>query len=250
MTLIPDAAVSYRRLLWLLARCDRNGLDKLTIVADLPDAQQGAATARPAIAALLAAGGAMAGIDATQLVAAARSQVGVTVGYDPAYRRLPYPGGDVPMETGVCCDVVVRALRKQGVDLQRLLHEDMEGHFAEYPKNWGLKAPDPNIDHRRVPNLACYFRRQGWRVAATNDATAYRAGDIVTWDLGNGVAHIGMVSDRQTATGIPLVIHNIGRGAKEEDILFNFTITGHYRLKKTAIQESDVAARKAAEPLR
>jgi uncharacterized protein YijF (DUF1287 family) len=184
----------------------------------------------------LVVGGAMADIDATQLVAAARSQIGVTVGYDPAYRRLSYPGGDVPLETGVCCDVVIRALRKQSVDLQRLLHEDMKTNFARYPKNWGLKAPDSNIDHRRVPNLACYFSRQGWSIAVNNDATAYRSGDLVTWNLGNGLTHIGIVSDRQTAKGTPLMIHNIGRGTQEEDILFKFTITGHYREKRTASQ--------------
>ena len=195
----------------------------------------------------LVAGGAMADIDATQLVAAARSQIGVTVGYDPAYRRLPYPGGDVPLETGVCCDVVTRALRKQGVDLQRLLHEDMKGNFARYPRNWGLKAPDPNIDHRRVPNLACYFGRQGWSIPVNNDAAAYQPGDIVTWDLGKGVAHIGIVSDRQTAEGTPLMIHNIGSGAREESVLFKFTITGHYRAKTTAKAPGD-AARKPAGP--
>ena len=183
------------------------------------------------IGALALAAGARAGVDATQLVAAARSQVGVTVGYDPAYRKLAYPGGDVPPKTGVCCDVVVRALRKQGIDLQRLVHDDMKGNFADYPKNWGLKAPDANIDHRRVPNLACYFGRQGWALPVSTNAAAYRPGDIVTWDLGNGLAHIGIVSDRRTAGGTPLVIHNIGGGAKEEDILFSFAITGHYKVK-------------------
>ncbi len=180
---------------------------------------------------LFVASGAMADIDATQLVAAARSQIGITVGYDPAYRKLSYPGGDVPLETGVCCDVVVRALRKQGMDLQQLLHEDMKSNFARYPKNWGLKAPDSNIDHRRVPNLACYFSRQGWSVAASNDATAYLPGDIVTWDLGKGITHIGIVSDKMTSGKTPLVIHNIGSGAREEDILFRFAILGHFRLK-------------------
>jgi uncharacterized protein YijF (DUF1287 family) len=178
------------------------------------------------------AGGASAGIDATQLVADARAQVGVTTGYDPAYRKLVYPGGDVPPETGVCCDVVIRALRRQGVDLQRRVHEDMKAGFSRYPKNWGLKAPDPNIDHRRVPNLVCYFGRQKWALPAGTNAAAYRPGDIVTWNLGNGLAHIGLVSDKRNAAGTPLVIHNIGRGAKEEDILFGFTITGHFRPKE------------------
>jgi uncharacterized protein YijF (DUF1287 family) len=195
------------------------------------------------IVALQVASGAIAAIDGTQLVAAARSQIGVTVGYDPAYRRLPYPGGDVPLDTGVCCDVVIRALRKQGVDLQQLVHEDMKSHFSSYPQNWGLKGPDPNIDHRRVPNLACYFSRQGWSVPVSSDATAYRPGDIVTWNLGNGLAHIGIVSDRKTAKGIPLMVHNIGRGTQEEDILFEFKISGHYRLMSAANQASDKSTR-------
>lgn len=193
------------------------------------------------VVALLAAGPATAAIDTTQLVAAARSQIGVTVGYDPAYRRLSYPGGDVPSETGVCCDVVIRALREQGVDLQQKLHEDMRANFARYPNNWGLKVPDSNIDHRRVPNLACYFSRKGWAVAAGTNAAAYSGGDIVTWNLGNGLAHIGIVSDRQTAKGVPLVIHNIGRGVQEDNILFKFVITGHYRLTKTASRSPDDA---------
>lgn len=175
------------------------------------------------------AAGAQAGIDATQLVVAARSQVGVTVGYDPAYRKLAYPNGDVPIETGVCCDVVIRALRKQGVDLQRLVHEDMKANFARYPKNWGLKRPDPNIDHRRVPNLTCYFIRQGWALTVSTNAAVYLPGHIVTWDLGNGLSHIGILSDQRTANGTPLIIHNIGQGAREEDILFRFRITGHFR---------------------
>ena len=161
---------------------------------------------------------------------AARAQVGITTGYDPSYRRLAYPGGDVPVATGVCCDVVTRALRTaHGFDLQKAVHEDMRAHFAAYPKNWGLKKPDANIDHRRVPNLRTYFQRRGWSVGVTATSASYRAGDIVTWDLGNGIAHIGVVSDQQAASGAPLVVHNIGRGAQEEDVLFAWTITGHYR---------------------
>jgi uncharacterized protein YijF (DUF1287 family) len=174
-------------------------------------------------------GCASADIIATQLVAAARAQVGVTVGYDPAYRQLAFPGGVVPLETGVCCDVVVRALRRQGLDLQPAVHEDMRRNFARYPQKWGLKQPDPNIDHRRVPNLACYFERRGWAEAVSTNPAAYLPGDIVTWDLGNGLVHIGIVSDRPAAASVPLVIHNIGRGAREEDILFKYKITGHYR---------------------
>jgi len=167
---------------------------------------------------------------AASTVEAARAQVGVTTGYVPTYRRLPYPGGDVPAATGVCCDVVVRALRTaHGFDLQRAVHEDMLAHFSAYPRKWGLKKPDTNIDHRRVPNLQTFFARRGWSLAVGNSATEYRAGDIVTWDLGNGLAHIGIVSDRRAKSGSPLVIHNIGRGAQEEDVLLSWTLTGHYR---------------------
>lgn len=168
-------------------------------------------------------------IEADKLVLDARKQVGVTLSYDPAYRKLSYPGGDVPMATGVCTDVVIRALRHQGLDLQESVHRDMRGNFAVYPKHWGLSRPDSNIDHRRVPNLMTWFKRQGWSLPVKQDASAYRAGDIVTWDLGRGLTHIGIVSDRQAATGTPLVLHNIGRGTQEEDILFAYRITGHYR---------------------
>jgi uncharacterized protein len=169
---------------------------------------------------------------ATQPLAdAARAQVGVTTGYDPAYRRLAYPGGDVPTSTGVCCDVVVRSLRTAGgLDLQKEIHEDMRANFAAYPKKWGLRKPDANIDHRRVPNLQTFFSRRGWSLAIGTSAADFQAGDIVTWDLGNGLAHIGVVSDRRTPGGTPLVIHNIGRGAQEEDVLFAWNITGHYRV--------------------
>lgn len=179
---------------------------------------------------LLAAGPACAqAIQPEQLISAARSQVGVTLSYDPVYRRIDYPGGDVPLATGVCTDVVIRALRPQGLDLQKAVHEDMRGHFSAYPKNWGLRSTDRNIDHRRVPNLMTWFRRQGMAQAISDEAGAYRAGDIVTWDLGRGLTHIGIVSDQRSAAGVPLVLHNIGRGTQEEDILFRFTIIGHYR---------------------
>jgi uncharacterized protein YijF (DUF1287 family) len=168
-------------------------------------------------------------IEADKLVLAARQQVGVTLTYDPAYRRLSYPNGDVPLNTGVCTDVVIRALRQQGLDLQQAVHQDMRANFRLYPKSWGLSRPDSNIDHRRVPNLTTWFKRQGWSLAPGQDAEGYRPGDIVTWDLGGGLAHIGIISDRQ-AGGVPLVLHNIGRGTQEEDILFRFKITGHFRI--------------------
>ena len=168
-------------------------------------------------------------IDPQQLVQAARSQVGVTLGYDPVYRRLDYPGGDVPLATGVCTDVLIRALRQQGLDLQQAVHEDMRAHFSAYPRNWGLQRPDRNIDHRRVPNLMTWFQRQGMALKVGDKPTDYLAGDIVTWDLGRGLTHIGIVSDRTSPAGVPLVLHNIGRGTQEEDILFAYRITGHYR---------------------
>ncbi|MEE1949321.1 DUF1287 domain-containing protein [Pseudomonas alcaligenes] len=167
-------------------------------------------------------------IDSAKLVQAARSQVGVTLGYDPVYRRLDYPGGDVPLATGVCTDVLIRALRQQGLDLQKSVHEDMRAHFSAYPRNWGLQRPDRNIDHRRVPNLMTWFKRQGMALKVSDKPADYRAGDIVTWDLGRGLTHIGIVSDRTSPAGVPLVLHNIGRGTQEEDILFGFAITGHY----------------------
>lgn len=155
------------------------------------------------------------GFQPERLAGAARRQIGVTVAYDPAYRRLAYPGGDVPVETGVCSDVIVRALRVLGRDLQREVHEDMKRDFDAYPKRWGLKKPDPNIDHRRVPNLMTYFQRRGYARKATRRAEDYRPGDLVTWDLGGGVTHIGIVSDRKTPAGAPLILHNIGRGTRE-----------------------------------
>lgn len=168
-------------------------------------------------------------VDAEKLVLAAREQVGVTLSYDPAYRTLAYPGGDVPLATGVCTDVVIRALRQQGLDLQETVHRDMRANFALYPKNWGLSRPDSNIDHRRVPNLMTWFKRQGWSLPVTQDASAYQTGDIVTWDLGRGLTHIGILSDRRDADGVPLALHNIGRGTQEESILFAYRIIGHYR---------------------
>lgn len=168
-------------------------------------------------------------LQAQRLVQDARSQVGVTLGYDPVYRQLAYPGGDVPLVTGVCTDVLIRALRVQGLDLQQAVHEDMRGHFAAYPQNWGLKRPDRNIDHRRVPNLMTWLRRQGLAQPISQQATDYQPGDIVTWNLGRGLTHIGIVSDRRSPQGVPLILHNIGRGTQEEDILFAFTVTGHYR---------------------
>lgn len=164
------------------------------------------------------------------LVAAARSQVGVTLLYDASYQSIAYPMGDVPPERGVCTDVVIRAFRALGIDLQREVHDDMARHFAAYPQAWGLSRPDRNIDHRRVPNLATWFTRQGHARAITDDPADYQAGDVVAWHLDNGRPHIGIVSDRRSRDGARLlVIHNIGWGAQEEDVLFDYRITGHFR---------------------
>lgn len=165
---------------------------------------------------------------AGRLVEGAYAQLGVTLAYDPSYRRIPFPGGDVPLATGVCSDVVIRAYRRLGVDLQALVNQDMSRDFAAYPRLWHLWHPDPNIDHRRVANLATFFRRHGQSLAVTGAPGDYRAGDIVTWRLPGGQAHIGLVADR-SENGRPLVIHNIGAGARLEDVLFAFTVTGHYR---------------------
>ena len=171
----------------------------------------------------------------TDVVAAARRQIGVTVGYDPAYRKIGYPGGDVPKESGVCTDVIIRALRDaRKVDLQKLVHEDMKANFAKYPQQWGLKRTDPNIDHRRVPNLQCFFKRKGWSLKTTKTASDYEPGDFVTVIVGGRLPHIMIVSDKKAADGTPLVIHNIGSGTKEEDCLFTYPLTGHYRMKAVA----------------
>ena len=169
-------------------------------------------------------------IDAEQLIWSARHQIGVTLSYDPTYRIIAYPNGDVPLQTGVCTDVVIRALRDQKIDLQNRVHEDMRKHFPHYPKRWGSKRTDKNIDHRRVPNLMTFLAREKTELPITRRAADYAPGDIVTWDLGGGITHIGIVSDRKIPLGIPLVIHNIGRGTQEENILFRYKIIGHYRL--------------------
>jgi uncharacterized protein YijF (DUF1287 family) len=160
----------------------------------------------------------------------AYAQVGKTIAYDSGYSAIPFPGGDVPLEKGVCTDVIVRAYRGIGVDLQLLVNEDMRSAFAAYPKLWKLTRPDPNIDHRRVPNLAVFFTRHGKVLPVTQDASGYKPGDIVTWRLPGGLSHIGLVTDRQE-NGRPLIVHNIGEGARIEDILFEFPVTGHYRFR-------------------
>lgn len=154
-----------------------------------------------------------------------------TVRYDASYFRIGYPNGDVPSNVGVCTDVVIRAYRKVGIDLQKLVHEDMKANFNMYPKNWGLKKTDTNIDHRRVPNLMKFFTRHGQSHPVTTNAGDYQPGDIVTWDLTGGVTHIGIVVNRKSDEDNSryMIVHNIGAGQELEDFLFDYKITGHFR---------------------
>jgi uncharacterized protein YijF (DUF1287 family) len=167
-----------------------------------------------------------------RLVAAAVERTHHAVRYDPAYVKIPYPGGDVPAGTGVCADEVIRPYRAVGVDLQKEVHEDMKQNFSAYPRRlrWLAWRPDANIDHRRVPNLMVFFSRKGETLGITNRAEDYTPGDLVTWDLGGNVPHIGIVVDQKSwASGRYLIVHNIGQGPRMEDVLFNWKIAGHYR---------------------
>ena len=167
-----------------------------------------------------------------KLVDAAVERTHLSIRYDPSYVRIPYPNGDVPAETGVCTDEIIRAYRAVGVDLQKEVHEDMLHNFSAYPnqRRWLLAHTDTNIDHRRVPNLMIFFARKGESLPASTRSEDYSAGDVVTWDLGGNVPHIGIVVNRKSArTGRYLVVHNIGRGPQMEDVLFSWKITGHYR---------------------
>lgn len=168
---------------------------------------------------------------AHKLIDAAKSQIGVTVSYDPAYRAITFPGGDVPREVGVCTDVIIHAYRDaMAVDLQKLVNADMKQAFGDYPKMWGLKRPDPNIDHRRVPNLQTFFKRKGAVKPVPSDPRGYQPGDIVTVMLPGNLPHIALVADQMTEDGSrPLVIHNIGGGARMEDMLTAFQLSGRYR---------------------
>jgi len=193
----------------------------LLLLVFLPTLAQGPPAVSPAHAQFL-----------HKLVAAAIERTHHAVRYDSAYVRIPFPNGDVPAETGVCTDEVIRAYRAVGVDLQKEVHEDMLGNFAAYPnqRRWLLAHTDTNIDHRRVPNLMTFFARKGEMLTTSTQGADYAPGDLVTWDLGGNVPHIGIVVDRKSArTGRFLVVHNIGRGPQMEDVLFNWKITGHYR---------------------
>ena len=152
------------------------------------------------------------------------------VQYDPSYFSIGYPNGDVPSDKGVCTDVIIRAYRKLGIDLQVKVHEDMHENFDRYPKNWGLSGPDKNIDHRRVPNLMTFFTKYGIVKTISRDPDDYQPGDIVCWNLRGGITHIGMVSNERSRDGKrPLIVHNIGSGQVAQDMLFDFKIIGHYR---------------------
>jgi uncharacterized protein YijF (DUF1287 family) len=169
--------------------------------------------------------------NARRILAGAKAQAAEGTIYTPGYFQLSYPDGDLPRNKGVCADVVVRSLRNAGSDLQRLIHEDMTRDFEAYPRKWGLSRPDSNIDHRRVPNQVCFFRRHG--ITLTNEANPQSAqqwqpGDFVYWKLDNGLDHCGVISDARNSAGLPLVVHNIGR-CKEEDCLIRWRITGHFR---------------------
>jgi hypothetical protein len=166
-----------------------------------------------------------------RLVAAGIERTHHSVHYVSAYVRIPYPGGDVPADTGVCTDEIIRSYRAVGVDLQKEVHEDMLQNFAAYPnkRRWLLAHPDANIDHRRVPNLMVFFQRKGESLPVTSRADDYAPGDLVTWDLGGNVPHIGIVVDQRGRSGRYMIVHNIGEGPKMEDVIFNWKITGHYR---------------------
>jgi uncharacterized protein YijF (DUF1287 family) len=213
---LRNAAWLFAMTVWLVVGCDQGPKPNPTLDSGHSETPK----AKPVTA-------------VSPIVTAARSQVGKTVSYDPSYVGLAYPNGDLPIEKGVCTDVVIRALRDASkIDLQKLVHEDMKAAFSAYPIIWGLKKPDPNIDHRRVPNLKTYFKRRGCSLVVTRKAKDYLSGDLVTCTVGRNLAHIMIVSDKKTPAGVPFVIHNIGGGAQEENRLFDFPITGHFRIKK------------------
>jgi uncharacterized protein YijF (DUF1287 family) len=165
-----------------------------------------------------------------KLAQEARKLTNDQVTYDPQYFKIAYPNGDVPANKGVCTDVIIRAYRKMGIDLQQLVHEDMKAHFGLYPKNWGLKSTDKNIDHRRVPNLMVFFERKGQKLSISSKAEDYKPGDIVCWNLGGGITHIGIVSNQLSEDKKRYkIIHNVGAGQVLEDFIFNYKIIGHYR---------------------
>jgi uncharacterized protein len=168
----------------------------------------------------------------SRLLAAAHERTAHTVRYDPAYVRIAYPNGDVPADTGVCTDEIIRIYRAASIDLQKLVHEDMLQNRAAYPRFGNSNGTDTNIDHRRVPNLMVFFARKGKSLPITNRIEDYAPGDLVTWDLGGNVPHIGILVDTKSPqSGRYMIVHNIGRGPKMEDVLFDWKITGHFEYR-------------------
>ena len=163
---------------------------------------------------------------------AAISIIDESIVYTPDYVSIKYPNGDVPAKTGVCSDVVIRAYRKLGIDLQKEVHEDMKANFSKYPTKWGLKKTDTNIDHRRVPNLEVFFERKGTKLPISKNASDYKTGEMVTWMIGGKLPHIGIVTHKKSSNGNPMIVHNVGGGQVAEDCLFSWKIVGHYSFKK------------------
>lgn len=164
---------------------------------------------------------------------AALSIIDASIAYTPDYISIKYPNGDVPATTGVCSDVVIRAYRKLGIDLQKEVHEDMKANFSKYPTKWGLKKTDTNIDHRRVPNLEVFFTRKGEKLTVSENANDYKVGELVTWMIGDKLPHIGIITHKKSEDGKrPLIVHNVGGGQVLEDCLFNYKIVGHFKYGK------------------
>lgn len=164
---------------------------------------------------------------------AALSIIDASIAYTPDYISIKYPNGDVPATTGVCSDVVIRAYRRLGIDLQKEVHEDMKANFSKYPTKWGLKKTDTNIDHRRVPNLEVFFTRKGEKLTVSENPNDYKTGELVTWMIGDKLPHIGIITHKKSADGKrPLIVHNVGGGQVLEDCLFNYTIVGHFKYMK------------------
>jgi uncharacterized protein YijF (DUF1287 family) len=163
---------------------------------------------------------------------AAISIIDENVVYTPDYVSLKYPNGDVPAKTGVCSDVVIRAYRKLGIDLQKEVHEDIKANFSKYPTKWGLKKTDTNIDHRRVPNLEVFFERKGKKLEVSDNPNDYKTGEIVTWMINGKLPHIGIIIHKKSIDGNPMIVHNVGGGQVAEDCLFSWKIVGHFKYEK------------------
>src|SRR5437870_5600108 len=219
MTRYPLTAILLASTVWFAVACQRPAAK--TVEPLKPPAQLTETTSLPA----------NSSPNLKVVIDGAIDQVGKTTSYDPSYQKIDYPNGDVPIESGVCSDVIVRAFRKASIDLQKDVHEDMKSNFAAYPTKWGLNGTDSNIDHRRVPNLQTYFVRKGKSLSTATASENFLPGDIVTWDLGGGADHIGIVVNVwYKPTQRYLVVHNIGCcGTHMDDSLFAWKITGHYR---------------------